>query len=85
MKAVIVCELSEAQWDLYPAQADDASRLEFTVDLPEGNWIQFTYNSLREYDGGVAEFGLYFGDDGLAYTSDGRVWSDVTISFEEDK
>lgn len=83
MKAKFTLSLSEAQWPYYPRQRDEPET-EFTVDLGNDPWVQFTYGCLRDQLGGVDFGDLVFGGDGMIH-HDGKVYTDLVIEFIPDE
>lgn len=77
MQAVVTLILSEANWDLYPEQAGDACVDQFTIQTPDGPWLQITYDCLCDQNGDV----IAHYANGFWRRGGDNVYSDITIEF----
>jgi hypothetical protein len=69
---LIVFSLSESQWNV--AQVHDGFHTEEVII--SGDWVHMTYEILSDEDGAVI---AYFADGW--WHREGRIYSDITISF----
>lgn len=73
---------SPAMADHLGVETDDRDL--FTLDAGDGPWVQFTYNTLRNQDGGMADLWWVEEIGWTSTTADGgqEHWSDVILTFD---